>query len=50
MGRQRELTLVEHEEIMKFVASGDPDAAEHAMVKHLERSADLFVHQSSTNA
>jgi DNA-binding FadR family transcriptional regulator len=49
VGREN-LTLVEHEEIMKFVASGDPDAAEHAMVKHLERSADLFVHQSSTNA
>jgi GntR family transcriptional regulator, sialic acid-inducible nan operon repressor len=47
-GREN-LTLVEHEEILKFVASGDPDAAEHAMVKHLERSAGLFVHQSSAN-
>jgi DNA-binding FadR family transcriptional regulator len=32
---------------VKFVASGDPDAAEHAMVKHLERSAALFVHQTA---
>ena len=45
-GREN-LTLVEHEEIMNCVASGDPDAAERAMVKHLERSAALFVHQSA---
>ncbi|HEY1945007.1 MAG TPA: transcriptional regulator NanR [Roseiarcus sp.] len=39
------LTLAEHEEIIKCVAAGDPDAAEHAMTKHLDRSAALYVHQ-----
>jgi DNA-binding FadR family transcriptional regulator len=47
-GREN-LTLAEHEEILKCVASGDPDAAERAMVKHIERSAALFVHQSGAN-
>ncbi len=40
------LTLAEHEEIIKCVAAGDPDAAERAMIKHLDRSAALYVHQS----
>ena len=41
------LTLAEHEEIIKCVAAGDPDAAERAMIKHLDRSAALYVHQSN---
>ena len=39
------VTLAEHEEIIKCVASGDPDAAERSMIKHLDRSAALYVHQ-----
>ena len=31
-------TLAEHEEIISHLAANDPDAAEAAMVKHLERS------------
>jgi GntR family transcriptional regulator, sialic acid-inducible nan operon repressor len=41
------LTLEEHEEIIKCVASGNPDAAEKSMIKHLDRSAALYIHQSS---
>ncbi|MDE3174603.1 MAG: transcriptional regulator NanR [Pseudomonadota bacterium] len=40
------VTLAEHEEIIRCVAAGDPDAAEQAMIKHLDRSAALYVHQS----
>ncbi len=40
------VTLAEHEEIIRCVASGDPDAAEQSMIKHLDRSAALFTHQS----
>jgi DNA-binding FadR family transcriptional regulator len=40
------LTLAEHEEIIDCVASGDPDAAERSMIKHLDRSATLYIHQS----
>ena len=43
------LTLAEHEEIIKCVAAGDPDAAERAMIKHLDRSAMLYVHQSNSH-
>lgn len=41
------LTLAEHAEIIRCVAAGDPDAAERAMTKHLDRSAALYVHQAS---
>jgi DNA-binding FadR family transcriptional regulator len=41
------VTLAEHEEIIKCVASGDPEAAERSMIKHLDRSAALYIHQSS---
>jgi DNA-binding FadR family transcriptional regulator len=41
------LTLEEHEEIIRCVASGNPDAAEKSMIKHLDRSAALYIHQSS---
>jgi DNA-binding FadR family transcriptional regulator len=40
------LRLVEHEEIINCVAAGDPDAAEAAVTKRLDRSAALYVHQS----
>lgn len=41
-GRE-EVTLAEHEEIIGHLASGDADAAEQAMVRHLERSRSLYV-------
>jgi DNA-binding FadR family transcriptional regulator len=41
------LTLAEHKEIIDSVASGDPDAAEASMVRHLDRSAALYIHQNS---
>jgi GntR family transcriptional regulator, sialic acid-inducible nan operon repressor len=41
------LTLAEHEKIIECVASGDPDAAEESMIKHLDRSAALYIHQSN---
>jgi DNA-binding FadR family transcriptional regulator len=43
------LTLTEHEDIIRCVASGDPDAAEQSMIKHLDRSAALYVHQPSSH-
>ena len=36
-------TLAEHEEIISHLAANDPDAAEAAMVNHLERSRALYV-------
>ena len=41
------LTLLEHEDIIRCIASGDANAAERAMTKHLDRSAALYVHQAS---
>jgi GntR family transcriptional regulator, sialic acid-inducible nan operon repressor len=43
-GREN-FTLAEHEEIIRRIADRDPDAAEAAMVKHLDRSAALYAHQ-----
>jgi GntR family transcriptional regulator, sialic acid-inducible nan operon repressor len=40
------VTLAEHEEIIRCVAAGDPDAAERSMIKHLDRSAALYIHQA----
>jgi len=37
-------TLAEHERIIERIAAHDPDAAEQAMVQHLDRSAALFIH------
>lgn len=37
-------TLAEHERIIEHIAAHNPDAAERAMVQHLERSAALFIH------
>ncbi|MDQ0469267.1 transcriptional regulator NanR [Labrys wisconsinensis] len=39
-------TLTEHEEILRHIAAHDADAAEQAMVKHLDRSASLYIHQA----
>ena len=36
-------TLAEHEEIIGRIAAHDPEGAEEAMVKHLERSRALYV-------
>jgi DNA-binding FadR family transcriptional regulator len=38
-------TLAEHEEIIACIAAHHVDAAEQAMIKHLDRSAALYVHQ-----
>jgi DNA-binding FadR family transcriptional regulator len=35
-------TLAEHEEIIRAIEMGDPDRAEKAMIKHLERSRALY--------
>ena len=35
-------TLAEHEEIISCIEAGDADAAEDAMVKHLERARGLY--------
>jgi DNA-binding FadR family transcriptional regulator len=43
---KEKLTLAEHKEIIDNVASGDPDAAEASMVRHLDRSAALYTHQN----
>jgi GntR family transcriptional regulator, sialic acid-inducible nan operon repressor len=41
------VTLLEHEEILDAIARHDPDGAEAAMVRHLERSRDLYQHQGA---
>jgi DNA-binding FadR family transcriptional regulator len=47
-GREN-FTLAEHEEIISAIEKGDPDLAERAMIKHLERSRALYAmrHKSS---
>ncbi len=40
------VTLSEHDVIVRTIESRDPDAAEAAMVAHLDRSADLYVHRA----
>jgi DNA-binding FadR family transcriptional regulator len=35
-------TLAEHEEIIRAIENGNPDLAEKAMIKHLERSRALY--------
>jgi GntR family transcriptional regulator, sialic acid-inducible nan operon repressor len=39
---KEKFTLVEHEEIISHLAAKNPDAAEVAMIKHLERSRALY--------
>ena len=40
-------TLADHEEILARIMAHDPDGAERAMTKHLDRSASLYVHQGA---
>ena len=39
---KEKFTLAEHEEIIICLKAGDPDAAEQAVLKHLERSRSLY--------
>jgi len=48
-GREK-FTLAEHEEIIRRITTHDPDAAEQAMIKHLDRSAALYAHQDRTGS
>ena len=41
-------TLAEHEEIITHIAARDPDAAEDALVRHLERSRALYMLSAGT--
>lgn len=41
-----EITLSEHEEIVRSIAAGNPGEAESALVRHLERSRALYVSKS----
>ncbi|MEM5495144.1 transcriptional regulator NanR [Hoeflea sp. AS16] len=41
-------TLSEHEEIIECIARHDADAAEQAMIRHLERSRELYVPSSGS--
>ena len=43
-------TLSEHEEIIGCIRSGDPDEAEQAMIRHLERSRALYVLKARAEA
>jgi GntR family transcriptional regulator, sialic acid-inducible nan operon repressor len=44
---KEKFTLSEHEEIIDRIDARDPDGAEAAMLKHLDRSAALYEHQSN---
>jgi DNA-binding FadR family transcriptional regulator len=44
---KEKFTLAEHEDIIDCIAKHDADAAVRAMIKHLDRSAALYVHQGS---
>lgn len=48
-GREQ-FTLAEHEEIIRRIAAHDPDGAQQAMIKHLDRSAALYAHQVEKSA
>ncbi|WP_131113221.1 transcriptional regulator NanR [Lichenihabitans psoromatis] len=41
------LTLSEHAEIIAAIAARDPDQAETAMIRHLDRSSGLYTHHGS---
>lgn len=43
---KEKMTLAEHKEIIACIAGGDADAADAAMVRHLDRSARLYRHQA----
>lgn len=40
---KEKFTLAEHAEIIETIARRDPDAAEAAMLRHLDRSAELYM-------
>jgi DNA-binding FadR family transcriptional regulator len=44
---KEKFTLVEHEEILHCLAANDADAAEQAVLKHLERSRGLYLNNGS---
>jgi DNA-binding FadR family transcriptional regulator len=48
-GKER-FTLVEHEEILHCLAVNDADAAEQAVLKHLERSRGLYLNNGQRDA
>ena len=48
-GREQ-FTLAEHEEIIRRIAAHDPEGAKAAMIKHLDRSAALYAHQTKDGA
>lgn len=43
------LTLAEHDEIVARIAAADPDGAEAAMVRHLQRSSALYIHSQPSS-
>ncbi|MEQ1952142.1 transcriptional regulator NanR [Mesorhizobium sp. CN2-181] len=43
-------TLDEHEEIIERITAHDPDGAEKAMIKHLERSRALYTQRAAVGA
>ena len=47
---KEKLTLAEHEDIIACIARADSDAAEAAMVRHLDRSAQLYTHRGGAPA
>ena len=47
---QEGVTVAEHREIAGAIAARDPDAAEAAMTRHLERSSALYVHHGADGA
>ncbi|WEZ85851.1 transcriptional regulator NanR (plasmid) [Rhizobium sp. 32-5/1] len=44
---KEKLTLAEHAEIITCLESNDPDAAEHAVLRHLERSRALYASKNA---
>ena len=46
---KEKFTLSEHEEIIDRIEAGDPDGAEAAMTKHLDRSASLYEHHPNSS-
>jgi len=44
------LTLAEHQEILTHIGNHDPNAAEAAMIKHLDRSSALYAHPDAVDS
>lgn len=47
--RPPEETIYEHIHIIKAIQQGDPKVAQHAMIKHLEKSKDLILARLNAN-